>query len=207
MTPIELLQQRANQRSAEFIEQNGQSALIFTKFRKLWSYAASELPDKGLMIECGVWRGRSINFFAQKFPKRTLYGFDSFEGLCESWSGSALQKGSFNLDGVLPKVEDNVVLTKGWVEDTLPPFFASNKNKIAYLHVDTDTYLPAKTILSLAKSRLQKGAIVLFDELIGYPNWELGEYKALTEEIPRDAYEYIAFADRQSAIRIIKPIK
>ncbi len=146
-------------------------------------------------------------FFAKHFAPRTLYGFDSFEGLEESWAGSSLPEGTFNLDGVLPNVAENVVLTKGWVQDTLPVFFDSNKDKIAYLHVDTDTYAPAKAILSLAKPRLQKGSIILFDELIGYPNWELGEYLALSEELPNDTYEFIAFADRQSAIRITKPIK
>lgn len=202
--PIDHLHHRAAARSAEFIEKEGGNSLIFPKKQRLWPWLATQIPDEGIMMECGVWRGRSINAMANLFPKRTLYGFDSFEGLSESWVGVDLGAGAFDLKGELPKVADNVVLTKGWVDDTLPPFFAKEKGDIAYLHIDTDTYSPAKTILSLAKERFKVGSVVLFDELIGYPFWESGEYKALTEELDRDRYEYIGFSQMQAAIRIIK---
>ncbi len=202
--PIDHLHHRAAARSAEFIEREGPGALIFPRKQRLWPWLATQIPAKGIMMECGVWKGRSINAMARHFPDRTLFGFDSFEGLSEAWAGVDLGEGAFDLKGALPEVEKNVVLTKGWVEDTLPPFFRKEKGKIAYLHVDTDTYSPAKTILSLAKSRFQKGTIVLFDELIGYPFWEMGEYRALTEELERDRYEFIAFSQMQAAIRIVR---
>ena len=200
--PIELVKLRANERSAELIETRGGASLLFSRKPKLWDYVATQVPKTGLMMECGVWKGTSINHFAKRFPDRTLYGFDSFEGLSEAWAGMYHQAGHFDLKGQLPEVEPNVVLTKGWVDDTLPPFFKENKDKIAYLHVDTDTYSPASTILKLAKSRLVPGSIVQFDELIGYPHWEKGEYQALVEEFPDGSYEYIAFSNMQAAIRI-----
>lgn len=202
MDPIALVKHRANERSATFIEKNCKSALLFSRKPRLWDYVATRIPSEGLMIECGVWKGTSINHMAKKFPDRTLYGFDSFEGLSEEWAGMYHQSGHFDLEGKLPAVEPNVVLNKGWVDDTLPPFFAETTGNIAYLHVDTDTYSPARTILSLAKPRLVEGSIVQFDELIGYPNWEEGEYKALTEELPDGSYEFISFSNMQAAIRI-----
>ncbi|WP_372570950.1 class I SAM-dependent methyltransferase [Ruegeria jejuensis] len=201
--PIDHLHHRAAARSAEFIEEQGATSLIFPRKQRLWPWLATQIPDTGLMMECGVWKGRSINAMARFHSNRTLYGFDSFEGLSESWVGVDLGAGAFDLKGQLPEVESNVVLTKGWVEDTLPPFFEKEQGEIAYLHVDTDTYSPARTILGLAKSRFKKGTIVLFDELIGYPFWEAGEYKALNEELDRDQYEYIAFSQMQAAIRIV----
>ena len=206
MNPIDLVKERANLRSAEFIEANGKSALLFTRKPKFWNHVSTKIPKDGLMMECGVWKGTSINHMAKLFPNRTLHGFDSFEGLSEEWAGMYHESGHFDLGGKLPDVEKNVTLTKGWVDDTLPPFFDQNDEKIAYLHVDTDTYSPAKTILSLAKSRLVEGSIVQFDELIGYPNWEEGEYKALMEEIPEDAYEYVSFSNMQAAIRMTRPV-
>lgn len=201
--PIDHLRHRAAIRSAAFIEEEGRNAMIFPRKQRLWPWLAKQIPAEGLMMECGVFNGRSINAMAKHFPDRTLYGFDSFEGLSEDWAGVDLGAGAFDLQGKLPKVEDNVTLTKGWVDDTLPPFFKDNTGPIAYLHVDTDTYSPASTILSLAKGQFVPGSIVLFDELIGYPFWEDGEYKALTEELPRDSYEYIAFSQMQAAIRIL----
>ena len=201
--PIEHLHHRAAARSAEFIEANGEKALIFPRKPKLWGWLASQIPAEGLMIECGVFRGRSINAMARQFPKRTLYGFDSFEGLSEDWAGVDLGAGAFDLGGQLPEVEKNVTLTKGWVDDTLPPFLAEHTGEIGYLHIDTDTYSPAKTILHLTKGRFVSGTVVLFDELIGYPFWKTGEYRALTEELDRDSYEYIGFSQMQAVIRIL----
>lgn len=202
--PIDHLHHRAAERSAAFIEDEGRSAMIFPRKQKMWPWLAKQIPAKGMMMECGVFTGRSINAMAKNFPERKLFGFDSFEGLSEDWAGVDLGAGAFDLEGKLPKVEENVTLIKGWVDDTLPGFFKKNKGTIAYLHVDTDTYTPARTILSLAKERFRKGTIVLFDELIGYPFWEEGEYLALTQELPRDSYEYIAFSQMQAAIRILK---
>lgn len=178
--------------------------MIFPRKGRLWNWLATQIAPKGTMMECGVFKGRSINAMAGYFPERTLYGFDSFVGLSEDWLGVDLGAGAFDLKGIFPDVKDNVVLTKGWVEDTLPPFFKKNDGPIAYLHIDTDTYSPAKTILSLARPHIVEGTIVLFDELIGYPFWENGEYKALCEEWDDVEFEYIGFATMQAAIRILK---
>ena len=207
LKPVQLVQQRAYERSAEFIEKNASKALIFGRKPRLHGFVAGEVPADGLLMECGVFKGASINRMAQLLPNRTLYGFDSFEGLSEKWIGNDHLSGHFDLGGELPAVQPNVKLIKGWVDDTLPPFLKGNKGPIAYLHVDTDTYSPAKTILKLCKPRLVPGSIVLFDELYGYPAWEENEYKALDETLSKDCYEFIGFSQMEAAIRIIKKPK
>lgn len=199
---IETVSWRAIQRSANFIERHGMGALLFGRKPKLWDYVSSKIPADGLMIECGVFEGRSINAMAANVPDRTVYGFDSFEGLEEDWVGSNHLAGHFDLKGRLPEVAANVVLTKGWVQDTLPPFLVAQSGPIAYLHIDTDTYAPAQAILRLTRDRLVPGSIILFDELIGYPFWEEGEYKALVEELDGVRYSFIAFSNMQAAIQI-----
>ena len=96
-------------------------------------------------------------------------------------------------------MKENVRLIPGWIGDTLEPFLAENEGPIDYLHVDTDTYSPAKTALSLARPRLVEGSIILFDELYGYPAWEHEEYKALTETLPEDCYEFVGFSQMSAA--------
>lgn len=202
-TSLEYLRNRASERSAVFIEQNGAAAMIFSKKKRLWTWLMGQVPSEGLMMECGVFEGTSINTMADLLPSREFFGFDSFEGLSEDWLGVELAEGAFDLGGKLPDVRKNVTLSKGWVDDTLPPFLKENSGPIAFLHIDTDTYSPAKTILALAETQLVKGSIVLFDELIGYPFWENGEYKALDEELGSRSYEYIAFSPWQAAIRML----
>ncbi|MGL4540977.1 MAG: hypothetical protein ACRCUI_00530, partial [Polymorphobacter sp.] len=75
--------------------------------------------------------------------------------------------------------------------------------QIGLLHIDTDTYPPARHILEIAAPHLVAGSIIVFDELIGYPNWRAHEYKALEEILPRERYEFIAFTSRQAALRIL----
>lgn len=202
--PIQILERRAYERSADFMERNGAGALFFKRKPHTHKYVAQQISGEGLAIECGVFRANSINRFATLLPERRFFGFDSFEGLSEDWVGTDHQAGTFDLKGVLPEVQPNVTLIKGWIDDTLPAFLEENDGPIRYLHVDTDTYSPAKTILSIAKDRLEVGSIILFDELTGYPNWELGEHKALQETIPEDCYEYICFGQMEAALRIVK---
>lgn len=202
--PIQLVMQRAYLRSAEFIERHVANALLFRRKGHLHTHVASLIPAEGLAIECGVFKGRSINHMAKLMPERTIYGFDSFEGLSEDWSGNHHQAGHFDLKGDLPEVQPNVTLVKGWIDDTFGPFLEENAGDIAYLHVDTDTYSPAKTILTLAKPRLVPGSIVLFDELFGYPGWEHHEFRALQETLPEDCYEFVAFSQMEAALRITK---
>lgn len=82
------------------------------------------VDSNDLILEFGVWVGNSINNIARFYPDRWIFGFDSFEGLPEDWSGLFV-KGSFDLQGRLPKVRPNVFLVKGWFSDSIPQFKAS----------------------------------------------------------------------------------
>jgi len=199
-----LVEKKAADTSVEFIFQNMNSALFFRKKEDLWDFVLSETPKQGLNLECGVYNGYSINYFAKSNQDRMFYGFDSFEGLQEHWTGRSLMKGHFNLNKKLPKVAENVTLIKGWLKDTYADFLSSKNQTIALLHVDTDTYTPAQLILQESLPFLKPGSIIIFDELIGYPSWQNHEYKALIEVLPADKYEYIAYASSRVAIRITR---
>lgn len=45
-----------------------------------------------LVLEFGVWEGKSINVIAKLMPKYLVYGFDSFFGLEEDWSRTKTRK-------------------------------------------------------------------------------------------------------------------
>jgi hypothetical protein len=150
-----------------------------------------------------------VNFIADTLKRRRderlVHGFDSFEGLEEDWSGEGLKAGYFQQGGVLPPVRPNVRLYKGWVQDTLGPFYAEQAGApLALLHIDTDTYTPAQHILEVSKPRMREGTVVVFDELIGYPNWRQHEFRALQEMLKREDYRFIGFTSRQVAIRMLR---
>ncbi len=205
--PLEIVYEKASEASADFILANMDAAVLFDNRMDYWRHLTKVLPAAGLVMECGVFEGASINFIADQLSRRSdgrdIHGFDSFEGLEEDWVGENLPAGFFDRKGQLPPVRPSVKLYKGWVQDTVPPFLAEHADQpLALLHIDTDTYTPARFLLEALKPRLVSGSIVAFDELIGYPNWQHHEYRALVEVLDRDSYDFIAFTSRQAAIRI-----
>jgi len=198
--------------SQKFIyEKSGFSTLTFSNHWDLREYCLSEMPSVGEVMEFGVFKGKSINVLAKKLrdlnDERNITGFDSFRGFSEDWSGvdGRYDKYFFDQSGVLPKVEKNVELVDGFIENTLPAFLEqSGMEAVAFIHIDTDTYSPAKVALELLKPYFRKGSIILFDELCGYPNWRSHEYKALTEVLGDNEYEYLGFAQSHPRAQLIK---
>jgi hypothetical protein len=199
-----ILWERAYLSSADYIEKNINNSLLFPTREDLWDYVFEKIGENGLRAEFGVHSGYSINYFASKNPKINIYGFDSFEGLNEDWPGSDAPAGHFNLLGVEPRVENNVVLVKGWFNDTVSKFVENNAAPFDFIHLDADTYESTLLVLELCKTKIVSGTILVFDEYLGYPNWEKGEYLAFQEFIFKYEiqYNYLAFSSSQCAVKI-----
>jgi len=121
-------------------------AIHFEKKVDLWDYILSRVADSnpdGVVLEFGVFEGLSTNHFARRLSSRTIFGFDSFLGLEENWSGYVLPKGHFSLNGSVPTCERNVDLIVGKFQDTLNPFLEKHPRiSISLIHMDADTYTP-----------------------------------------------------------------
>jgi predicted O-methyltransferase YrrM len=139
--------------------------------------AASDAKLDGLVLEFGVASGYTINILADALPDKTIYGFDSFEGLPEAWNSMGV--GCFA--GEIPVVRDNVELRVGVFADTVPTFNNEIRGDISLLHIDSDLYSSAKTVFDILGDRIKSGTVIVFDELCGYVTWEDHEFKALNE--------------------------
>jgi len=160
--------------------------------------------QSGLVMEFGVASGRTIRNFARCLPDRVIHGFDSFQGLPESWSW-LFPAGSFAQRQ--PRVPANVQLHQGWFDQTLPVWLASNPGPIALLHVDCDLYSSTQTILNLVADRLVPGTIIIFDEYLNHLGWEWDEFRAWQEHVQahQRRYEYIGRVGchQQVSVRIL----
>ena len=167
--------------------------------------ALDRLPRDGLVCEFGVFEAWSINRIADRLPGRTVYGFDSFEGLPERWRES-FGPGAFSTGGHLPRVRPNVSLVKGWFDATLPAFAAAHPGPVALLHVDCDLYSSTRCVLEQLGGRLVPGSVIVFDEYFNYPGWEEHEFRAFAEFVARRRlrYEYLAYnrLHEQVAVRV-----
>lgn len=165
----------------------------------------SKLLENGQVLEFGVATGRTLNHIARLLPHKKVYGFDCFTGLPEDWH-SRMRKGFFARDN-LPRVRKNCELVVGLFDDTLPGFLFTNNSHIALLHVDCDLYSSAKTVLSELKRYIVPGTVIIFDEYINYPGWQLDEFKAWQEFVKKNKikYEYIGRVSKHQkvAVRIL----
>jgi hypothetical protein len=161
-----------------------------------------DLMHKGLVLEFGVATGRTLNHFARLLPGKTVYGFDGFQGLPEDWT-SRMRRGFFARDS-LPVVRSNCQLVVGWFDQTLPRWIKSNHQPVALLHVDCDLYSSTVTILNNLKHQIVPGTVIVFDEYINYPGWQLDEFKAWQEYVAKHKirYEYIGRVSRHQKVAV-----
>jgi len=200
--PYTAIQKEAYDSTAKFVKKTCPKAIACRSPKALMSLALSQISIDGEFLEFGVWKGASIKYIAKKFPDKTIHGFDSFEGLPESWVHNA--KGTFTLDGKLPKVPSNVTLHKGWFEDTLPRWTENNKNNLALLHVDCDLYSATKTIFDLLSDSIAPGTVIVFDDYFNFPNWENDGHAVLSKylENSKNTVNYLGYSFKELAIVI-----
>jgi len=191
-------QRKALFETVHFVEKHMQSVPSFASWREVlhYSIAHAENTANGLILEFGVYRGGTLNYIADQLPKRTIYGFDSFEGLPGDWYDGR-PKGTFKVTR-LPRVRKNVKLIKGLFQETLNPFLQANSGDVSFIHIDSDLYSSAKTILTELERRIQPGTVITFDDYFNYPGWKNGEYKAFMEFIEKTGFTFVYLAYRRN---------
>jgi hypothetical protein len=190
--------------SARFAERVMPTGRWFPEPHQTLMYALQSSPRGGMALEFGVWAGRSLRVIAEVRGGREVYGFDSFKGLPEDyrWDVSA---GTFAVDE--PPVVEGAELVVGWFDETLPGFLDAHPGPVDFLHVDSDLYSSAVTVLNLVGPRLVPGSVVMFDEFFNYLGWEKHEYRAWAEYLARTGtqVEYLAYtsAHEQVVARVL----
>lgn len=197
--------------TARYMNENMVSVPVFnSRYALLEHCLIEEADDKGLFMEFGVYKGRSINFIASIMMFNTIYGFDSFEGLPKAWI-PGLGKGAFSCLGKMPKVKKNVKLYKGWFDEQLPMFICDHKNETcSFIHIDCDIYESAKTCLQTLGEMITTGTVIVFDEYFNRPGWRENEFKAWQEFVKEHniTYKYVGYVSEnydscQVAVKVI----
>ncbi len=152
----------------------------------------------GAVVECGLFKGNSFFRLAhfrdllESKTSRKLIGFDIFgkfpstefeedKKYLENFTSSAGEH-SITLDEIEKimgyKNIENYEFVKGDINKTVPRYCRENPHlKIAMLHIDTDVYEPAVTILENMYEKVVRGGIIMFDDYGTFP----GETKAIDD--------------------------
>lgn len=157
----------------------------YSKRKKLYQFLLEhyQLENKKMIyLEYGVASGESFKWWLEnnKNQSSRFYGFDTFEGLPESWGGF-YNKGDMSHE--IPNINDNRGnFIKGLFQDTLPSFINNekgqlNENTLKVIHLDADLYSATIFTLSQLYPYIKKGDIILFDEF----NVAMHEFKAYLE--------------------------
>jgi hypothetical protein len=202
--PHYALLQDALDETVEYIKSNMSEALIRKDAFDVLTYASKHAHVDGLYLEFGVRSGGTINHIARRNQRRTVHGFDSFDGLPEPWAGYTMDAGAFSGEGI-PSVDANVELHVGWFDATLPGFLESHDGDVALVHIDSDIYSSAKTVLDNLAPRIRPGSVIVFNEYFNYPNWKQHEFKAFQEFCAshRVEYRYLCWALYEVAVEIV----
>lgn len=157
----------------------------------------------GAVVECGVWRGGSMQACAKTLLSvgetgRELYLFDTYEGMTPPtaedlrrdgrpaqelldaqgkdrpiWAVASLEDVRAGFEDV-PYPKERIHYVRGKVEDTVPE---QAPEQISILRLDTDWYASTKHELEHLYSRLVSGGVLLIDD---YGYWQ-GSRQAVDE--------------------------
>ncbi len=121
-----------------------------------------------MYLEFGVKHGASIEYWSKalKNKKSLLHGFDSFEGLPESWDDTLYVKGHLSTGGIVPKIDDGrVSFFKGWFDEVLPTYDMPGDYDNLVLMLDADLYSSTSYVLNHFKYKIRKGVYIFFDDM------------------------------------------
>jgi tetratricopeptide (TPR) repeat protein len=163
---------------------------------------AVELSNKNRpFYEFGVWMGDSFKYLIKSY--NSGFGFDTFEGLPESWG--PIPKGAYSSFGSVPKIPGGRFIV-GEFEHTLPKFFQIRRPKASLINFDADLYTSTLCALMNAENVIDSSTILVFDEFIVNKNWEQDEYRALNEfcDFKNLSYEVLAVSlfSKQAVVKL-----
>jgi hypothetical protein len=142
---------------------------------------------EGDFVECGIAMGSGIAIMKRACPEKTVWGYDSFQGIHLAGPNDTEQPGigpiTHDVNGelmvssgitvhtreqvneilfeYLKFKEDDFILVEGWVQDTLPKM---KPKKIALLRLDMDLYDPTLFALQQLWPKLSKGGCLIVDD-------------------------------------------
>jgi hypothetical protein len=146
--------------------------------------------DPVLYVEFGVHEGESMRAWTRllRHPDSALHGFDSFEGLPESWSYDE-GVGYFSTAGHVPTFDDpRVVIFPGWFDETLPSYEPPSKDHLV-IAIDSDLYSSAALVLDTLAERIVPGTFLYFDEFQDRAH----ELRAFSDFLHRTGYRFGLF--------------
>jgi len=164
---LNFVQTEARKKAYEFIsglrEEVNLLGLANNECYQIYSVANNALKIDGSFAEVGVYRGGSARIICEVKGERSLFLFDTFEGLPETSDvDTTFEKGQYDAsyEGVkeLMSPFPNVHIRKGFFPDTAEII---ERETFAFVNLDVDTYKSTLGCLEYFYPRMNKGGATL----------------------------------------------
>lgn len=164
----------------------------------------------GDMAELGVYRGDFAAEISRRFPERTLYLFDTFEGfdsrdMASEAGYSKAVEGDFadtSVEVVLAKLTapEHAVVRKGYFPETAQGLEA----QFAFVSLDADLYEPTLNGLRWFYPRMVPGGVILLHD---YQNARFSGVQAAVEAFEKEqgALLLLPVGDLHGSAMVIRP--
>ena len=193
---LDILWERASAESADFAEEHLGKALVFSEGSKFLDFVEQKMCE----------RKKGYNVFSFGVPekekeliKHFKYSYHSnvkFRSLTDAW------KGNHSVDDFDSRVTSfsDIYFT---LESPKPSHVDISSAGLIYIR--GGVFDEAKIVLEGVEKNLKQGVLILFGELIGYPNWRNGQYRAWKRivEVYGLKFRYLGFCNHQALVEII----
>lgn len=156
---------------------------------ELFDLVGNQVSDRDVLyMEFGVFCGDAMRYWSKLLqnPNSKLHGFDTFEGLPESWADTSYPPGYFSTGGKLPQIDDpRVQFFKGLFEETLP-HYQLPPHEVLILMLDADLYSSTAYVLNTLTDAIVPGTYIYFDEF----HHRFDEMRAFNEFLQRTGWEF-----------------
>jgi O-methyltransferase len=173
----------------------------------LYRFAQHALTVEGDWAECGVYKGGTaylLGTLLNEHQRSTSFHlFDTFTGMTEEADAdpSLHKQGDFSdnsVEGVRQYLAhyNRYDFHPGFIPDS---FNGLEERNYAFVHIDVDLYEPTVACCNYFYPRLNKGAILIFDDY-GFPQYSDSEKKAVDEFFSDKPEEIISLGTSQAMI-------
>ncbi len=200
---LDALWEQASVESVDFVEKHLGEALVFSDESKFFDFLKQKMyePRNGRLFVrfMAQVKDNALNDFFEEWPYN-----EREQLICKKWFRSLVDASKSNNSLKVPDSSGTPPTDTYYGDNFSEQFPVSEIASARLIHIDGGTSELVRNLLEKSEKQLMPGVLILFGELIDYPNWRNGQYRAWTEIAKNHGikFRYLGFCDHQALVEI-----
>ena len=196
---LDILWERASIESADFVEEHLGEALVFSEGSRFLHFVVQKMREQtigGRFLSCTAQSGE--NELDAHFTRVSRSNGQSFRSLVDAWKGNHPVKAPCS--DATPRPDTY------YIDSAFKQSPSKEIPVVGLVHIEGGISEVAEIVLEGVEKHLKPGVLLMFGELIGYPNWRNGQYRAWKNivEVYGLKFRYLGFCNHQALVEITK---